>query len=104
MINNFIKKCAQSKLSSICDELLDTSKQAMTVNNGNIAKWESAIDELKTHNKGASPTQTTGNKATSNKATSNKATSNKATGNQATGNKAASNQEQKLLVALLPVV
>jgi hypothetical protein len=32
--------------------LLDTSKQAMTVNNGNIAKWESAIDELKTHNKG----------------------------------------------------
>jgi hypothetical protein len=24
----------------------------MTVNNGNIAKWESAIDELKTHNKG----------------------------------------------------
>ncbi|CAC9650123.1 tRNA 5-methoxyuridine(34)/uridine 5-oxyacetic acid(34) synthase CmoB [bacterium endosymbiont of Bathymodiolus sp. 5 South] len=52
MINNFIKKCAQSKLSSICDELLDTSKQAMTVNNGNIAKWESAIDELKTHNKG----------------------------------------------------
>jgi hypothetical protein len=36
----------------LCDELLDTSKQAMTVNNGNIAKWESAIDELKTHNKG----------------------------------------------------
>jgi hypothetical protein len=49
MINNFIKKCAQSKLSSICDELLDTSKQAMTVNNGNIAKWESAMDERITY-------------------------------------------------------
>lgn len=52
MINNFIKQCAQSKLSSICDELLDRSKQALSVNNGNIPKWESAISELKKHDKG----------------------------------------------------
>jgi hypothetical protein len=31
MINNFIKKCAQSKLSSICDELLELLRVAMTV-------------------------------------------------------------------------
>ncbi len=52
MINNFSKQCAQSKLSPIHDELLSAAKQALTVNNGNIPKWESAIDEIKKHSKG----------------------------------------------------
>jgi hypothetical protein len=74
MINNFIKKCAQSKLSSICDELLDTSKQAMTVNNALSASVIAGGDDrdrgpVESLDAIASPTQTTSNKATSNKAT-----------------------------------
>lgn len=53
MINNFTKQCEQSKLSIICDPLTNASKQAFAVNNGNIPKWEVAIDTIKKHPKGA---------------------------------------------------
>lgn len=53
MINNFNKQCIQSKLSPICDELLSTSKQTLTVKNGNRPKWESALNEIKEYAKGS---------------------------------------------------
>lgn len=52
MVNNFTKQCTQSKLSIICEQLVDISKQAFTVNNGNIPKWEIAINAIKKHPKG----------------------------------------------------
>ena len=52
MINNFTKQSLQSKLSPISDELFSMSKQALTVNNGNIPKWEAAINEIKKLPKG----------------------------------------------------
>lgn len=52
MINNFIKQCGQSKLSAICEQLADISKQAFAVNNKNIPKWEVAIDAIKKQPKG----------------------------------------------------
>jgi hypothetical protein len=45
MINNFTKQSLQAKLPSISDELLSVSKQTLAVNNGNIPKWEAAINE-----------------------------------------------------------
>ncbi|CAC9558625.1 tRNA ho5U(34) carboxymethyltransferase [uncultured Gammaproteobacteria bacterium] len=47
MINNFTKQSLQAKLPSISDELLSVSKQTLAVNNGNIPKWEAAINEIK---------------------------------------------------------
>lgn len=52
MINNFKKQCSQSKLSAICGQLVELSEQAFSVNNGNIPKWEMAINEIKKHPKG----------------------------------------------------
>ncbi len=52
MINNFTKQCQQSKLSIICEQLADISKDAFAVNNGNIPKWEAAIDDIKKYSKG----------------------------------------------------
>ncbi|OIR23844.1 tRNA 5-methoxyuridine(34)/uridine 5-oxyacetic acid(34) synthase CmoB [Bathymodiolus thermophilus thioautotrophic gill symbiont] len=52
MMNNFKKQCLASKLSPISDELLDLSRQALAVNNGNIPKWEAAINEIKSQPKG----------------------------------------------------
>jgi hypothetical protein len=53
MINNFTKQYLQSKLPSISDELLSISKQTLAVNNGNIPKWEAAINEIKKQPKGS---------------------------------------------------
>ncbi|KAA0442585.1 MAG: tRNA 5-methoxyuridine(34)/uridine 5-oxyacetic acid(34) synthase CmoB [Candidatus Thioglobus sp.] len=53
MINNFTKQCAQSKISAICPQLIEASKQAFAVNNGNIGKWEAAIAAIKKQPKGA---------------------------------------------------
>ncbi|SHE19139.1 tRNA (5-methoxyuridine) 34 synthase [Bathymodiolus brooksi thiotrophic gill symbiont] len=53
MINNFTKQSLQSKLPSISDELLSVSKQTLAVNNGNIPKWEAAINEIKKQPKGS---------------------------------------------------
>ncbi|MDC9714674.1 MAG: tRNA 5-methoxyuridine(34)/uridine 5-oxyacetic acid(34) synthase CmoB [Gammaproteobacteria bacterium] len=52
MINNFSKQCSQSKLSTECKQLIDTSRKSLAVNNGNIPKWEEAIDEINKYNKG----------------------------------------------------
>jgi tRNA (mo5U34)-methyltransferase len=52
MINNFSKQCSQSKLSTICQSLTLESNKALSVNNGNIPKWQSAIDEIQPYNKG----------------------------------------------------
>ncbi|SMN10805.1 tRNA (5-methoxyuridine) 34 synthase [uncultured Candidatus Thioglobus sp.] len=52
MINNFTKQCKQSKLSAICTQLADLSEQAFAVNNGNIPRWEAAINEIKKNNQG----------------------------------------------------
>jgi tRNA (mo5U34)-methyltransferase len=53
MINNFTKQSLQAKLPSISDELLSVSKQTLAVNNGNIPKWEAAINEIKKQPKGS---------------------------------------------------
>ncbi|RUA04167.1 MAG: tRNA 5-methoxyuridine(34)/uridine 5-oxyacetic acid(34) synthase CmoB [Gammaproteobacteria bacterium] len=58
MINNFKKQCAQSKLSAICAQLTDLSNTAFGVNNGNIPKWEAAIDVIQQHPKGTANYQT----------------------------------------------
>jgi tRNA (mo5U34)-methyltransferase len=52
MLNDFSKQCPESKLSSIYRQLIDTSKQALSVNNGNIPKWEKAIESIKTQLQG----------------------------------------------------
>jgi len=52
MLNDFSKQCSESKLSSLYGQLIDTSKQALSVNNGNIPKWEKAIESIKTQSQG----------------------------------------------------
>jgi len=52
MLNDFSKQCPESKLSSLYGQLIDTSKQALSVNNGNIPKWEKAIESIKTQPQG----------------------------------------------------
>jgi tRNA (mo5U34)-methyltransferase len=52
MLNDFSKQCPESKLSSLYGQLIDTSKQALSVNNGNIPKWEKAIESIKTQSQG----------------------------------------------------
>jgi tRNA (mo5U34)-methyltransferase len=47
MLDDFSKQCSESKLSPLCDQLIDLSEQALSVNNGNIPKWEAAIDTIK---------------------------------------------------------
>ncbi len=53
MLNDFSKQCSKSKLSPLCEQLITASKQAFTVNNGNIPKWEDAISAIKTQAMGA---------------------------------------------------
>jgi len=52
MLNDFSKQCPESKLSKICEDLIKTSTQALCVNNGNIPKWERAIESIKTQPQG----------------------------------------------------
>lgn len=52
MIDNFKKQCIKSKLSTICDKLENNSRQALAVNNGNIPRWDEAINAIKKHPKG----------------------------------------------------
>ena len=52
MLNDFSKQCPESKLSSLYGQLIDTSRQALSVNNGNIPKWEKAIESIKTQQQG----------------------------------------------------
>jgi len=46
MINDFEKYCNMTILSPICDQLVELSNQAFSVNNGNIPKWEQAIADI----------------------------------------------------------
>jgi len=52
MLDDFLKQCTNLKLSLICDQLIDLSKQALSVNNGNIPRWEQAIESIKTQPQG----------------------------------------------------
>ena len=47
MLNDFSNQCLQSKLSHLCTQLVELSEQAFLVNNGNIPKWEKAIESIK---------------------------------------------------------
>jgi len=46
MIKEFEKHCQSTHLSTICAPLIELSNQAFAVNNGNIPKWECAIDSI----------------------------------------------------------
>jgi len=46
MLKDFEKDCNMTHLSSICTSLVELSKQAFEVNNGNIPKWENAIANI----------------------------------------------------------
>jgi len=52
MLNDFLKHCFESKLSKICEDLIKSSTQALSVNNGNIPKWGKAIESIKTQPQG----------------------------------------------------
>lgn len=47
MIEDFENLCINSKLSKFCPQLINLSRQAFGVNNGNIPKWEQALSQLK---------------------------------------------------------
>ena len=47
MLKEFEEHCKSSALSPICKQLVDLSTQAFSVNNGNIPKWEGAINDIK---------------------------------------------------------
>jgi len=52
MLDDFLKQCSKSKLSPLCGQLIDLSEQAFSANNGNIPRWESAIESIKTQPQG----------------------------------------------------
>jgi len=52
MLNNFQQQANNSNLSSIVDALVEQSNIAFSANNGNIPKWEKAIESIKTEHKG----------------------------------------------------
>ena len=52
MLDDFSKQCLESKLSHLCTQLVELSEQAFSVNNGNIPKWEKAIEFIKTQPQG----------------------------------------------------
>jgi len=52
MLDDFSKQCTQSKLANLCEQLVNTSKQKFLVNNGNIPKWEGAIEAIKNQPQG----------------------------------------------------
>ena len=46
MLNDFSKQCSKSKLTFLCEQLIAISKQSFSVNNGNIPRWEKAIESI----------------------------------------------------------
>ncbi len=52
MLNDFQQQANNSNLSTIVDELLERSRVAFSANNGNIPKWEKAIESIKNQDKG----------------------------------------------------
>lgn len=53
MLDDFSKQCLKSKLSKICKDLVEASAQALSVNNGNIPRWEKAIELIKAQPQGS---------------------------------------------------
>ena len=53
MLDDFSKQCLESKLSKICKDLVEASAQALSVNNGNIPRWEKAIELIKAQPQGS---------------------------------------------------
>lgn len=47
ILDDFSKQCSESKLSPLRVQLLEASHQALSVNNGNIPRWEKAIESIK---------------------------------------------------------
>ena len=47
ILDDFSKQCSESKLSPLRVQLLEASHQAFSVNNGNIPRWEKAIESIK---------------------------------------------------------
>lgn len=47
ILDDFSKQCSESKLSALRVQLFETSHQAFSVNNGNIPRWEGAIESIK---------------------------------------------------------
>ena len=52
MLNDFQQQANNSNLSTIVDALVKQSNVAFSANNGNIPKWEKAIESIKTQHKG----------------------------------------------------
>ncbi|WP_428086031.1 tRNA 5-methoxyuridine(34)/uridine 5-oxyacetic acid(34) synthase CmoB [Candidatus Thioglobus sp.] len=46
MLKEFKKHCDSTSLSAVCTQLTELSNQAFCVNNGNIPKWQSALDDV----------------------------------------------------------
>ena len=53
MLNDFQQQANNSNLSTIVDALVKQSNVAFSANNGNIPKWEKAIESIKTQHKGS---------------------------------------------------
>ena len=53
MLNDFQQQANNSNLSTIVDALVKQSNVAFSANNGNIPKWEKAIESIKTQYKGS---------------------------------------------------
>ena len=46
ILDDFLKQCFGTKLSPLRVQLFETSHQAFSVNNGNIPRWEGAIESI----------------------------------------------------------
>lgn len=53
ILDDFLKQCSESKLSPLSAQLFETSRQAFSVNNGNIPRWEKAIKSIKIQPQGS---------------------------------------------------
>ncbi len=53
MLNDFYKCATSTQLDLICTQLINLSTRAFNTNNGNIPKWEQAIEQIKTQNTGS---------------------------------------------------
>lgn len=51
MLNSFCQQCQNSPLSALCSSYVRAAKQAYKVNNGNIPKWDAALNKIKQYPK-----------------------------------------------------
>ncbi|MBE8190073.1 MAG: tRNA 5-methoxyuridine(34)/uridine 5-oxyacetic acid(34) synthase CmoB [Candidatus Thioglobus sp.] len=52
MLDAFSQHCKYSKIQPICLQLRELSEKSLSAKNGNIAKWHSAIEQIKSQPKG----------------------------------------------------